>query len=541
MNYRDKTLIRGESLYLKVVLYCENSATGKLEKYDATELTNILNSTKNNELPLMVAEARLSDGKRIPLTIIQELDDGVALDGALSLYSDVDTWNFPGESFDVNIVLKQQLDLGFKDDNDEIVLKDVKTATFNETFYIARSATDLREEPQEECLCNKGIGGHSVVYLLDGQFYACENHAEGDTITPMETPTREGYTFSGWSEIPETMPDHCVVVSGTLSVSAEYKTITYYIDDVLWQTQQVEVGTEITPLIPDEREDYHFGGWVYLPRLMPNEDIVATGSWYGIVSTGYFGENDTAPYKIFADGYMVVYGTGYIEKSLSWNNYQYFGIVRNIEIKNGIEGIRSLGNTAPMAGCAIKSIIIPDSCSVIGQRAFAGIVYIGSLSEHGENYDPTPYLDIVIPNTVTEIGLEAFSGSNMIKNVTFGNRVRTIGNSVFNSDMGIKSIVIPDNVVSLGQEVYRYIMNLEEITFGAGLTSIGYSYFDRNNLEKIVFRCSYNQVTMDIQWNPNHFDNPDIPMLDVYYKNDGSWDSYIANAPSRLNWIPIEV
>lgn len=219
MNYRDKTLIRGESLYLKVVLYCENSATGKLEKYDATELTDILNSTKNNELPLMVAEARLSDGKRIPLTIIQELDDGVALDGALSLYSDVDTWNFPGESFDVNIVLKQQMDLGFRDDNDEIVLQDVKTATFNETFYIARSATDLREEPKEECMCNKG--GHSVVYLLDGQFYACENHAEGDTITPMETPTREGYTFSGWSEIPETMPDHCVVVSGSLTKEEE--------------------------------------------------------------------------------------------------------------------------------------------------------------------------------------------------------------------------------------------------------------------------------------------------------------------------------
>lgn len=145
MNYKDKTLIRGESLLIKVTLYTENSATKKLEKYDGAELTSILNSTKQGNLPMMIAEARLSDGKVIPLTIIQELDDNVAVDGALTLYSDIDTWNLPGDSFDVNIALKQEKDLGFKDDNNQTVMKEVYSATFNETFYIARSATDLSE------------------------------------------------------------------------------------------------------------------------------------------------------------------------------------------------------------------------------------------------------------------------------------------------------------------------------------------------------------------------------------------------------------
>lgn len=146
MNYRDKTLIRGESLYIKVKLYSENSVTGRLEPYDAQELTTILESTKNGEIPMMISEARLSDGKRIPLTIIQELDDGVAVDGELSLFSDVDTRFFPGESFDVNIILKKQMDLGFRDGNNDVVLKDVKSATFNETFYLAWSATRIEEQ-----------------------------------------------------------------------------------------------------------------------------------------------------------------------------------------------------------------------------------------------------------------------------------------------------------------------------------------------------------------------------------------------------------
>ena len=38
---------------------------------------------------------------------------------------------------------------------------------------------------------------------------------EGETITPEEEPTKEGYTFSGWNEIPETMPAHNVIVTGT--------------------------------------------------------------------------------------------------------------------------------------------------------------------------------------------------------------------------------------------------------------------------------------------------------------------------------------
>ena len=145
MNYKDKTLIRGESLLIKVKLYTENSATGKLELYNAGEITSILNSTKQGNLPMMIAEARLSDGKTIPLTIIQELDNGVALDGDLTLYSDIDTWDLPGESFDVNIALKQNVDLGFKDNDNHTVYKEINSATFNETFYIARSATDLSE------------------------------------------------------------------------------------------------------------------------------------------------------------------------------------------------------------------------------------------------------------------------------------------------------------------------------------------------------------------------------------------------------------
>lgn len=41
---------------------------------------------------------------------------------------------------------------------------------------------------------------------------------EGGQITPEKEPTEEGYTFSGWSEIPVTMPAKDVTITGNFTL-----------------------------------------------------------------------------------------------------------------------------------------------------------------------------------------------------------------------------------------------------------------------------------------------------------------------------------
>jgi surface protein len=55
---------------------------------------------------------------------------------------------------------------------------------------------------------------NTITYLIDGEVYKTLTLSPGEMITPEPEPTKEGYTFSGWSEIPETMPDHYVIVTG---------------------------------------------------------------------------------------------------------------------------------------------------------------------------------------------------------------------------------------------------------------------------------------------------------------------------------------
>lgn len=59
---------------------------------------------------------------------------------------------------------------------------------------------------------------YNVTYMVDGEVYGeVDTVPYGTELTPREIPVKTGYTFSGWSEIPETMPDKDIVITGTFS------------------------------------------------------------------------------------------------------------------------------------------------------------------------------------------------------------------------------------------------------------------------------------------------------------------------------------
>lgn len=53
-----------------------------------------------------------------------------------------------------------------------------------------------------------------LIYKVDDVVYKTYTIEEGVAITPEIIPTKEDYTFSGWSEIPENMPPNDVIVTG---------------------------------------------------------------------------------------------------------------------------------------------------------------------------------------------------------------------------------------------------------------------------------------------------------------------------------------
>lgn len=98
----------------------------------------------------------------------------------------------------------------------------------------------------------KNTNQYKLSYMIDGEEYKSYDIVYGEAITPEENPTKNGFSFSGWSEIPEKMPAHDVVITGSYVKNAIGKcaTPTINIDggklSFSCETEDVEFFYEIT-------------------------------------------------------------------------------------------------------------------------------------------------------------------------------------------------------------------------------------------------------------------------------------------------------
>ena len=121
------------------------------------------------------------------------------------------------------------------------------------------------------------VNRYTITYLLDGEVYATEEVSYGETVVLKEIPIKDGYTFSGWSEVPETMPAHDVTIRGEFVINT-YK-LTYILDGEIYTTMQISYGSPIYLITDPVREGYTFSGWSEVPKTMPAQDMTVTGSF----------------------------------------------------------------------------------------------------------------------------------------------------------------------------------------------------------------------------------------------------------------------
>ena len=121
------------------------------------------------------------------------------------------------------------------------------------------------------------VNNYTITYVVDGEVYKTESIAYGSAITAAEAPSREGYTFSGWSEVPETMPAKDVTVSASFTIN-NY-TITYVVDGEVYKTESIAYGSEVAAITAPVKEGYTFSGWSEVPEIMPAKDVTVSGSF----------------------------------------------------------------------------------------------------------------------------------------------------------------------------------------------------------------------------------------------------------------------
>ncbi len=224
--------------------------------------------------------------------------------------------------------------------------------------------------------------------------------------------------------------------------------------------------------------------------------------------------------------------------------------------------IKTIGDSAFKGCSAMEEITIPSSVKSIGTSSFEGCggkatincslsnsssysdgkfynakfteVIIGnSVTEIGRYaFDSCHSLtSVTIPDRVTEIGKSAFSGCSSLTSVTIPDRVRSIGESAFSSCNSLTSVTIPDRVTTIGWYAFRGCSSLQSVSIGNSVATIwDYAFDDCSSLTSVTIGDSVPTIR------PSAFEGCSS-LKDVYYQGDlSSWCkiSFVGNGANPL-------
>ena len=157
------------------------------------------------------------------------------------------------------------------------------------------------------------------------------------------------------------------------------------------------------------------------------------------------------------------------------------------------DSVTSIGQNTFYGCTSLTSVVIPDGVTSIDDSTFSDCTSLASITvaDNNQSYcdvdgvlfnkDKTELVQYPagktsasysIPNSVTEIGRDAFSYCTSLVSITIPDSVTSIDDSTFYGCTSLTSVVIPDSVTSIGAYAFYGCTSLTSITIPDSVTSI---------------------------------------------------------------------
>ena len=231
----------------------------------------------------------------------------------------------------------------------------------------------------------------------------------------------------------------------------------------------------------------------------------------------------------------------------------YESTAAKVKIADEYDGlpVKNIYDNAFKGNQTITSVIIPDSVTSIGYEAFyecrslTSVVIGDGVTSIGEYafFDCDSLTSVVIPDSVTTIGDSAFEYCGSLTSVVIGDSVTSIADKAFDKCSSLASVVIGDSVTSIGDSAFSYCISLASVVIPDSVTRIaGGAFYDCDSLSSVVIGDSVTSI-----WGGAFCDCDSL--TNVYYTGteeewatitiySGNYD--LTNATIHYNYVPEE-
>ena len=308
--------------------------------------------------------------------------------------------------------------------------------------------------------------GNGVTSIEQDAFSGCislESVTIGDSVTSIGS-----YAFVGCSSLTSvTIPDSVTSIGyqafwrcGSLKSVTIGNSVTYIGESAFWECKSL---TSVT--IPDSVTSIDMGAFLDCSSLIYNE-----------YDNGLYLGNADNPYLVLVKGKDTLITSCEINnktKIILERAFWKCGFLTSVTIPDSVTSI-----------CCFNGDWFATpfyKCSSLIYNEYDNGLYLGNADN--------PYLvlveakDISITsceiNNKTKIILEdAFSGCSSLESVVIPDSVTDIGMSVFYDCSSLKSVTIPDSVTSIENATFCGCSSLKSVIIGDGVTSIGANVFN---------------------------------------------------------------
>lgn len=126
---------------------------------------------------------------------------------------------------------------------------------------------------------------YEVTYMVGSEIWQTAEVYYGAPLDSPDAPAREGYTFVGWEDAPDTMPGHDITLDALYAIN--HYTLSLYVDEVLYHSEELEYDAPVEVETPEVPAGKRFAGWdAEVPERMPAHDVTLhailtdlTGVW----------------------------------------------------------------------------------------------------------------------------------------------------------------------------------------------------------------------------------------------------------------------